>query len=102
MRVVALYRRGARWDAAAPLGERLRVRDHIAFLTGLASRGIVVQAGPFTPLSEPVARDLVGLVVLRAAGIEEAEHVLAEDPALREDVMRCELHAWFTAPDARQ
>ena len=95
-RAVALYRRGRAWKPAVPLRDQPALRAHIDFLGELAREGVLDAGGPFHDMASVVAgTDLVGLVVFRAGDVDAARAVLAEDPALREDVMECEILAWF-------
>ncbi len=92
---VALYRCGRAWDPALPLGEQPGMRDHVAFLTGLARDGVVELAGPFHDTASLVRdTDLVGLVVFRGE-VEAARSALVDDPALRAGVMECDVLPWF-------
>ena len=95
MPVVALYRRGEAWDDAKPLGEQPALPEHIDFLVELERRGVAVQAGPFHRLSSLVGTDPVGLVVFATADVDEARKHLADDPAITNGALECDLLPWY-------
>lgn len=52
--------------------------EHFAYLTDLEARGILLAAGPF--MDRDGARHGAGMMILRAASIEEADRIAAEEP----------------------
>jgi uncharacterized protein YciI len=72
----------------APLDQVNAAReDHLAYLDGLAERGVLVEAGRRDPV--------VGGVVLLAAGTEEEAHALInEDPYVQRGLAAYEAVGW--------
>ena len=52
--------------------------DHIAYLTDLERRGVLLAAGPFRDIDG--TRHGAGMMIIRAASIDEAERISAEEP----------------------
>lgn len=82
--------------------EENRVAEaHSAYLEDLTRRGVVVLAGPTTA----EATERFGIVIFKAAGIEEARKIMNEDPFVSGGVMEGELHPYrisFFNATARQ
>jgi uncharacterized protein len=78
-----------------PLGElAAALPEHLAYQRELESRGVLVFAGP---LSDATGQEWSGegLVIYRAAGIEEAREIAARDPIHQKGLRRFELRAWL-------
>jgi uncharacterized protein YciI len=95
-----LYSRGRAWDEQRPLGEQESLREHLAFLVGLAREGHVRRAGPFHPFEARVEARLVGLVLLEAETLDHARELIGRDPAVAAGLMEVEVLPWFPQ-DAR-
>ena len=54
------------------------LKDHLAYVAGLESRGIVFAAGPM--LDEAGEKTGTGMIVVRAGNLAEAEAIAREDP----------------------
>ncbi len=63
-------------DAGKPVDE-IR-QEHLAFLTDLEVRGILLAAGPFR--DSDGSRHGAGMMILRASSVEEADAIAAEEP----------------------
>ena len=70
---------------------------HFAYLKDLTDRGVVLLAG--RTLTEDAST--FGIVVFRAESEPEAEHIMREDPAVRQSVMRAKLYPYRVALLAR-
>ena len=71
--------------------ETLNVQTmHMANIRKLAEQGIMVLAGPFGGDG-----DLRGIFILNMDSIEEAEHLISFDPAIKEGTLVMELHEWY-------
>lgn len=53
-------------------------QEHFAYLTDLEARGILLAAGPF--MDSDGKRHGAGMMILRAASIEEADRIAAREP----------------------
>lgn len=73
--------------------EAAAVEAHFAYLERLTREGVVTLAGR----TVPAGGTSFGIVLLRAAGEEEARAVMERDPAVERGVMRAELHPFRTA-----
>ncbi len=69
-----------------PTSEKL-IRNHIAFLRGLDKEKKLVMCGPFTTKKG-------GMIVLKAASLEEARTIAESDPFVQEGVRTFEVHSW--------
>lgn len=63
---------------------------HMANIRALADKGILVLSGPFGGDG-----DLRGIFVLNMDSIEEAEHLISFDPAIKEGTLVMELYEWY-------
>jgi uncharacterized protein YciI len=94
---VGLVRTGRVWEQASPLGEQLRVEEHMAYLGRLMESGEVTQAGPVIGVDEGPADD--GLIALIIYGVdaERARELASGDPAVRSGLIQVDIRPWFTA-----
>lgn len=63
------------------------IRNHISFLRKLDKEKKLVMCGPFTDKKG-------GMIVLKAANLEEAKKIAANDPFVREGIRRFEVRSW--------
>ena len=61
-------------------------QDHFAYLGDLEARGILLAAGPF--MDADGKRHGAGMMILRAASIEEADRIAAEEPYRKNGLRR--------------
>lgn len=81
----------------APMGEREIQRlqeEHLAYMGQLHGDGKLVLEGPVDS-----GGDLLGVVVLDAATVEQAQALMAADPWVRVGKRSTEIHPWWTAKD---
>lgn len=72
-------------EGSAPTPED--IKGHIAYLRRLEKDGALVMAGPFT-------NHKGGMVVIKAATLEDAHKVAATDPFVANKIRRCEIRQW--------
>ena len=65
--------------------------EHINYITGLEAQGKVFGSGPFPVKSEGI--DL-GLIIFRAASLEEAENFMKAEPMTAKGLSTYEIHEW--------
>lgn len=63
------------------------IRAHVAFLRKLDSEGKLVMCGPFTDFKG-------GMVIIKAANVEDATRVAQSDPFVSEGVRTFEIRTW--------
>jgi predicted enzyme related to lactoylglutathione lyase/uncharacterized protein YciI len=90
-----LLKVGPRRDQDEAAGERIQ-RDHLRHLFELEAAGLLTLFGPIED-----AGDLRGIGVLTTQTREQAEALMAEDPAVVAGRLRAEIRPWFTRPGGR-
>jgi uncharacterized protein YciI len=91
---VAIYERGSAWDDSKGVFEQTGINGHMQFLRANSDK--LIGAGRFRQGTEPNATDrMVGMVVLLATTQEEAERLIANDPAVVGNVMRATVRQWL-------
>lgn len=92
MNFYAVSRRyGSLWNEGASLVEQPQWHEHEVFMDDLASKGIVVMAGPLEGTG-------TALVILRATSLEAAEAALADDPWSLADILPVtDIRQWHVA-----
>ncbi len=65
--------------------------DHIAYVTSLEAEGKVFGSGPFPVKDEGI--DL-GLIIVRAGSLEEAESLMKVEPMTARGLSAYEIHEW--------
>jgi uncharacterized protein YciI len=83
---VITYKPGPAWQAGMPMN-RQALGPHAAYWTRLAREGRAVGAGPFTDMDG-------GIAVINAANLEDAQAIMAADPAVTSGVFVGEVHGW--------
>jgi hypothetical protein len=88
------YERGAAWDAAKGGFQQTGITDHMQFLR---TNGEKLLAGaPFQQGLPAGATDqTVGMILLLAATQEEAETLVASDPAVASRLMKATVRRWL-------
>lgn len=87
---VIIYRQGPAWDATLPMGKQPAMGRHGAYMRRLFDEGLSFAAGPTTDAPG-------GVVILRAASLETARTLLAEDPSIVSGMFVGEVHPWAPA-----
>ena len=87
---IFIYRQGPAWKVGAPMREQPAMGPHGAYMKRLFEAGQSFAAGPTTDAPG-------GIVIVRAASLDEAAAMMARDPALTSGMFIGELHAWTPA-----
>ena len=77
-------------DAGKPIDE-IR-QEHFAYLSDLEGRGILLAAGPF--MDSDGSRHGAGMMILRAASLEEADAIAAEEPYRKHGIRTHSMTPW--------
>ena len=89
-----LIQRGPNWTAEETEETRALQAAHLANTGRLAKEEKLVLAGPFED-----SGDLRGIFIYNVPTREEAERLVATDPAVAAGRLRVELHAWWGTSD---
>jgi uncharacterized protein YciI len=90
---VLVYRQGPNWKSDLPVRQQPNLGAHGAYMKRLFDQGATLAAGPTTDAPG-------GLVILRADSLEQAQAMMAADPAVTTGLFVGEAHAW--APVVRR
>ena len=82
---------GPKRDLPESEADRIQ-REHRAYMRRQKELGHYVLSGPFADSADPR-----GQVVMRVESIEEAQAIVAADPAVRAGVLRVEIRPWYSA-----
>jgi uncharacterized protein YciI len=83
---LVVYRPGPAWIPGKPVKEQ-PLKEHGKYMLSLYKNGILKIAGPFTD-------DAGGAVMFEAENDEEANAIVAADPAVASKIFLSELHPW--------
>jgi uncharacterized protein YciI len=86
---VVIYSPGGAWDSAA--GES-QLAGHLQYMDGVAANGQILMGGPFTDTAG-------GMVIMTAADLADATAIAEADPAVQDDIIDFEVHAWTVVYD---
>jgi hypothetical protein len=81
---------GPAWQPDKPPNEQRFFREHSQHLFALRKEGKIEAGGRFGPY---------GLILLKAATLDEARAMLALDPSIENHVFKAELYPWSTIFD---
>lgn len=87
---LVLYSPGPAWVAGKPIREQ-PPKAHGRYLLDLYEQGKLTSAGPFDD-------DSGAALVLTVADADEAEALIAADPAVADGVFRYRIHPWAPVP----
>jgi hypothetical protein len=91
---VAVYERGTVWDDGKGAFEQAGIGGHIQFLRTNADK--LVGAAPFgDSLAAGSSDRIVGMVIIAAASQQEAESLIAGDPAVSSKLMKATVRRWM-------
>jgi uncharacterized protein len=91
MHPFCMLARGTEWDRAPRVRDSL-LDGHERYIAHLRSRGVLGAAGP---VEEP--DDIVALVIFKPLGDADARALMADDVAVRAQVLRLECHQWWSS-----
>ena len=80
------YKPGKNWLANKPIGEQ-DLFSHVKYLTNLHEHGAVRMGGPF-------AEKDAGLVILSLDGMDEAQIIVENDPAVLSGILVAQISEW--------
>ena len=83
---IVIFKPGSAWIEGKPLSEQ-RLQEHGKYMLGLYAAGIMLFAGSFSDNSG-------GAAVFETEGVEEANCIVSNDPAVISGIFVYELHSW--------
>ena len=89
---MGLIYKGTKWTPGSTPETEAIQSGHMANMRRLAAEGKLLLAGPFGDDG-----DLKGIFVFKVATLEEAQALVASDPAVQAGRLRVELHPWYSA-----
>jgi uncharacterized protein YciI len=89
---VLVHEAGPAWQPGVPFREQPGVDLHMGFMGTLTETGRMVLGGPFLDGADDAP---VGMAVIRAASMEDAERVAQEDPSLATGLIRVRVRPWL-------
>ena len=91
---VAIYDRGPAWDESKGTLQQTGIAEHSQFLRANSAK--LIAAAPFQQALAPGGSDrTVGMVITLAATQEEAESLIAGDPAIAGKLMTATVRRWL-------
>ena len=94
---VITYATGPAWKPGAPLKDQ-GLGPHVGYMTKLRDAHRLFAAGPF-PDSDG---DKIGMVIVKAASLDEAKDIMAHDPAMIAGIFTGQVQHWMNAFEAGQ
>jgi uncharacterized protein YciI len=88
---VIVHHRGPAWQDGVPYLEQPAIGGHIGFMQDITDRGLMVLGGPYTDAD---ASGIVGMAIVSAAGLEQAEAIAAEDPSIAAGMIEARVRPW--------
>lgn len=88
---MALFKKGPGWTAEQAAATSAFHQKHIAYIRSYLESGKAMIAGPLSD-----AQDLRGVVIYRAASLEEARAWATGDPAVSAGHLVVEMHPWWS------
>jgi uncharacterized protein YciI len=89
---ILLLARGAAWNATAPKERVVLLAGHQHYVDELQRAGNLGAAGPVEGES-----GMMGIVIFHRIPLEEAQQLIAEDPAVKAGVVSVEAHRWWSS-----
>jgi len=87
-----LLTRGPAWNASDPKDRVVLLAGHQQYMDELRRAGKLSAAGPVEGESS-----MIGIVVFRRIPLEEARHLIGDDPAVKAGVLSVEAHRWWSS-----
>jgi uncharacterized protein YciI len=88
---VIVHHRGPAWKDGLSYLDQPAIGGHIEFMSSLSERGSMVLGGPYT---DHDATGIVGMAIVRAASLEDAEALAAEDPTVIAGLIAPRVRPW--------
>lgn len=89
MYFVFLYTPGAAWQTGKPMLEQ-PLEEHFAYMAKLEAANVLKLGGGFTD-------DAGAMGVLEVVILEKAKEIVANDPAVKNGIMRASVHPWVAS-----
>ncbi|HXN01370.1 MAG TPA: SRPBCC domain-containing protein [Candidatus Dormibacteraeota bacterium] len=86
---VLFHRPGIAWQPGVPFREQRGVEHHQGFMKRLQDDGLLVVGGPF------LDEESGGMVVLRAASVDDATHLAHSDPSIEAGLLTVTVRPWL-------
>ncbi len=87
MLYVLKYVPGPNWQPEKPVTEQ-PLEDHLAYMARQFERGALLMGGPLMDHSG-------GLIILHVADLQEAQQIMAADPAVTSGIVAGSAHPWM-------
>ncbi len=87
------YAKGSNWNESISYNDQPGLKKHHAYLQGLHINDQLVMGGPVADV-EGVESDLVGVMLLRTASLEEAHSLVDQDPGVQARLVYPTLIPW--------
>jgi len=84
---VFIHSPGPKWLPGQPITKQ-PLAGHFQYMTRLEAEGKLILGGGFMD-------DSGAMGVLRVSGLQEAEAIVRNDPAVREGVVSTQVHPWY-------
>ncbi len=85
---VLFHTPGPNWQVGTPYQKQPGVMDHVNYMATFMGDKTLVLGGPFLDNSG-------GMMVCKAANMEEAQKIGSEDPAVKAGLLNVEVKAWM-------
>jgi uncharacterized protein YciI len=89
---ILLLTRGPAWDATAAKERVVMLAEHQHYVDELRHTSKLSAAGPVEGDSR-----MIGIIVFHRIPLEEAEHLIGDDPAVKAGVLSVEAHRWWSS-----
>jgi uncharacterized protein YciI len=89
---ILLLTRGPAWNANDPKDRVVLLAEHQHYVDELRHAGKLSAAGPVEGDSS-----MIGIVVFHRIPLEEAQHLIGDDPAVKAGVLTVEAHRWWSS-----
>lgn len=90
---LVFLKKGPHYDMLDPKELQLNQTQHLEYLLGLRSRGILCINGPVTDEC-----DIVGVSIYNSQNKDEINDLVRDDPGVKSGRFVYEIHSWFSFP----
>jgi uncharacterized protein YciI len=91
---VFFHRAGPRWQLGVPFPEQDGITDHIGFMRRMDEERRLVLGGPFDDELPERADGPVGIAIVEAADLPEAEALAQSDPSVQAGLLTVKVRPW--------
>jgi uncharacterized protein YciI len=89
---VLVHEAGPTWQPGVPFREQHGVESHMGFMRRLHEEGLLVIGGPFLDDADDLP---VGMAIIRAPSLEDAERIAVLDASLAAGLLRVRVRPWL-------